>query len=568
MSAILPMTIPAELLETHQVGPTDELGLVARHAVATAAGDTYVMSMVGRYRSGAPDAGPPATRNFWHSLVTRYAPDGTPTATAVVGDLRPDGSPSEVVVDDGPNLALLPDGHLALTSKAGSTHLLSPDLSRVSASWTVPSILDDRLARTGDPFAASITVTSEGRLLCMASEYGLGNWAGALPNLVAVSDPGSALTPGSKATLRAIASLTSRTGRQTEEDLSRHILFAGAPVGRDNRPSPSLTDLLNRLTGSSGSLYGYEDSRMTRPAALGEDLFVVPVFGRTYRSGSRGQEFSFALLDDQGALLGRLEGLDRYRDSPFTGFHYTVVADPYRSRAFHLNRYGLYAWSADRRLRSRISTDDKPFTALKHFTLLECTPAGELLLVHGKQHLVLRVPVPEDLADLPAAVAAALKGYGTGRTVLKKRYAPADWRWVDGAAKVSPPPARSRRSTSPDDDSSPTLASPTAHRTSNSRSPAAARILASRRRSRNDERSGARCISSTSSSQSEVTVTSPPSSPARKPAMPRSTVNAQTTAGSRKSARTSKSTVSDPLASSYPTASLPPSSSMPRSSPA
>ncbi|MFJ4776263.1 hypothetical protein [Streptomyces sp. NPDC088762] len=30
-------------------------------------------------------------------------------------------------------------------------------------------------------------------------------------------------------------------------------------------------------------------------------------------------------------------------DSPFTGFDFTVVADPLRARAFHLNRYGLRA---------------------------------------------------------------------------------------------------------------------------------------------------------------------------------------------------------------------------------
>lgn len=115
-------------------------------------------------------------------------------------------------------------------------------------------------------------------------------------------------------------------------------------------------------------------------------------------------------------------------DSPFTGFDFTVVADPYRARAFHLNRYGLYAWSADGVLCSRMPTAEKPFKPLVHFALLECTPAGELLLAHRKQHLLLRVPVPQDLDDLAVAVEAA----------LKKQYAPVSWLWSDSAATVNP----------------------------------------------------------------------------------------------------------------------------------
>ncbi|MGW2255972.1 hypothetical protein ACWCXH_38390 [Kitasatospora sp. NPDC001660] len=268
-----------------------------------------------------------------------------------------------------------------------------------------------------------------------SSEYGLG-WAGATLDLVAVSDPVTALAPGSKPTLRAIASLHPATDRQTDADQHPHVVFGDAPVCRDNRPSPPLTDLLTDLTGTSGSFYDYEDCTMTRPSALGDDLFVVPVFGRTFRSGSRGQEFSFALLDDQGTLRGRLEGLHRHDDSPFTGLDFTVASDPHRGRAYHLNRYGLYAWTADGALRSRISTAVKPFTALKNFELLDCTPAGEVLLVHRKQRLLLRVPVPQDLDTLPAAVETALKGYGSGRLALKKLYAPVDWCWLDSPEPV------------------------------------------------------------------------------------------------------------------------------------
>ncbi|WP_416985383.1 hypothetical protein [Streptomyces sp. T028] len=430
----VPMTRPASLMDSRRVDPaSDGCGFVAHHAVATAAGDTYVVSGAGRYRWEAEEATDPGEQNFACQMITRYGTDGRPVAVALYGQSRPDGTPSAVEEGSEPTLAVLPDGTVAVSAKPGSTYLISSDLSRVLASWRMPWGWEEEKERNGDPYAASISVTPSGRLLCVTSEYGLSNLAGAHPNIVALSEPGDPLAPGSKATLRALATHDARTARQTDADLYPHVRFKGAPVGRDNRPSPSLTEIVSQ---DAHRAYDYLDCTMGRPAALGDDLFVVPVFGRIHRSGNRGQVFTFALLDDQGAVRGRLEGLHRYEDSPFTGFCFTVVGDPYRARAFHLNRHGLYAWSADGRLRSRMSTDDKPYKALTHFTLLEATPAGELLLAHRRQHLLLRVPVPENLDDLAAAVEAALKSYARGRTAWKKEYDPVNWHWVDGSARV------------------------------------------------------------------------------------------------------------------------------------
>ncbi|MFD7704507.1 hypothetical protein [Streptomyces caelestis] len=435
---LLPITVPASLLGIHRLDPeAGGWGLRVDHAVATAAGDTYVLTGLRRYRGHAAGPADPAERDFGYQLITRHGADGEPTATAVFGQAVPGGGPSALPEGDGATLAVLRDGAVAVSSKPGSTHLLSPELDQVLASWPMSWNWEKKQGPGEDPFAASIAVTPAGRLLCMTSEYGLSNWAGAHPNIVAVSDPGAPLGPGHKPVLRAIATLDARTDRQSDADSYPHVRYGDEPVGRGNRPSPSLTEALSELTGTSGSLYGYLDSTMTRPAALGDDLFVVPVFGKTYRSSNRGQEFSFALVDDRGVLRGRLGGLHPREDSPFTGFDFTVVADPYRARAFHLNRYGLYAWSADGVLRARMSTAEKPFKPLVHFALLECTPAGELLLAHRKQHLLLRVPVPQDLHDLAVAVEAALKGYGRERAALKKQYAPVNWLWSDNAAVVN-----------------------------------------------------------------------------------------------------------------------------------
>ncbi|MFF3127570.1 hypothetical protein ACFVRD_35970 [Streptomyces sp. NPDC057908] len=88
-------------------------------------------------------------------------------------------------------------------------------------------------------------------------------------------------------------------------------------------------------------------------------------------------------------------------------------------------------------LRARMPTAEKRFKPLVHFALLECTPAGELLLAHRKQHLLLRVPVPQNLDDLAMSVGTTLKGYGRKRTALKKQYTPVNWLWPDSAATVN-----------------------------------------------------------------------------------------------------------------------------------
>ncbi len=226
------------------------------------------------------------------------------------------------------NLAVLPDRTVAVSSKPGSTHLISTDLSRALASWPMSWGWEEEKARTGDPCAASITVTPSGRLLCLTSEYGLSNWAGAHPNIIALSEPGSSLCPGSKATLRAIATHDARRPADRRRPVPPHPVPGHA--GGARQPPVPLPD--RGPVQGCPQPYNYRDSRLGRPTLLGEGLFVVPVFGRIHRSGNQGQVITFVLFDDQGVVRGRLEGLDPYKGSPFTGFCFTVVADPHRAR--------------------------------------------------------------------------------------------------------------------------------------------------------------------------------------------------------------------------------------------
>ncbi|MFB7620508.1 hypothetical protein ACFC1F_40425, partial [Kitasatospora sp. NPDC056181] len=80
---LLPITAPASLLGLHRLDPeAGGWGFRADHAVATAAGDTYVLAGLRRYRAHATGSAEPAEQNFGYQLITRYAADGTPTATA------------------------------------------------------------------------------------------------------------------------------------------------------------------------------------------------------------------------------------------------------------------------------------------------------------------------------------------------------------------------------------------------------------------------------------------------------------------------------------------------------
>ncbi|MCX4525996.1 MULTISPECIES: hypothetical protein [unclassified Streptomyces] len=434
MVQTLPLSLPASLVDTHAIdlnGTYTTGWWMAADDVATApCGDTYALYGAYRHTYGVDRAEPdPARQNFSYRILTRYAPDGTPLATAVFR--RPGSGESPSALAHGGEFALcpLPDGTLAVSAQADRTHLLAPDLSTVLGHFTGRGrevSEEPGAGEAGGPFVTSMSLTPAGRAVCVTTEYGVHRYGSRIPNIVALAD--TLPTPDAKPALRAIASLDPEPAHQSEADLSPYVRYRDEPVGLGNRPSPALTEL---LTPGSERSYAYDGSHLGRPAVLGEDRFVVPVFSRTYRGGSRGRPFSFVLLNGQGEMTGSLGGMQPWRDSPFTGFCWRVVADPRRGHAFHLNRYGLYAWGPEGQLRAKLSTESKAFKALTRFTLMEASPTGDLVLVHGKQQLVLRVPAPDDLGELGAVVEEALRTYGKQRTALKKRWEPVNWHWAD-----------------------------------------------------------------------------------------------------------------------------------------
>ncbi|MFI6938541.1 hypothetical protein ACIBI4_04665 [Streptomyces sp. NPDC050418] len=449
MSHTIPVRLPSALIEHHAIDLerryTDGWGMRVDDVATAPSGDLYVLAYVyrstGSWGDDAADIDPDATKaNFGYTVLTKYAPDGTVSATAVSGQdrhLRQDttyGGPKPGLGDDlwwAKGLCLLPDGTLAATGPDDHTHLITADLATVTARHTMPRRRHDDGPK--NPFASWISATPGGRLLCTTGEYGVYNYGNLLTNIVSLTD--QPLTADSKPTLRALVSMEAEPEKHTEADLRPDLLWRGEPVGMAHRPRPSLSEHLTQLEPTAGS-FAWSDSRLGRPAVLREDLFVVPVFGHIYRGGSRGQRFAFVLVDDQGQIVGQLGGMHLHRDSPFTGHIFEIAADPVRGRVYHLNRYGLFVWTADGVRVQRLDLQDKRYKLLKHFTLRDCTPDGELILVHHTQHLMLRIPCPSTPGGLGPRVEDALRAYARERTALKKQLQPVNWHWIDHTTPV------------------------------------------------------------------------------------------------------------------------------------
>lgn len=445
MTHAIPVPLPSALVDHHAVDLerkyTDGWGVKVDDVATAPSGEIYALYSVHRHTYGvADDEADPAKVDFGYSLLTRYAPDGALLATAVSGQsehLRQDTTLGGPTTGLGRNLwwakglCILPDGTLAATGPGDHTHLITADLTAVTAHHGMPRRRHDDGPR--DPFATWVSTTPAGRLLCTTGEYGLYNYGDLLDNIVAITD--QPLTPTSKPILRALASMEAKPVKHTEADLRPDVLLNGKPVGMDHRPRPSLTEHLTELE-QTARQWDWHDARLGRPAVVREDLFVIPVYGHIYRGGSRGQRFAFVLVSDKGEFVGQLGGMHLHRDSPFTGFCFEIAADPVRERIYHLNRYGLFAWTATGVRAQRLDLEDTRYKLLKHFTLMDCTPTGELILVHRTQHLMLRIPCPATLGDLGHVVEDALRSYAKERTALKRQWQPVNWHWVDSTAPL------------------------------------------------------------------------------------------------------------------------------------
>ncbi|MEU6714648.1 hypothetical protein ABZ897_24530 [Nonomuraea sp. NPDC046802] len=416
-----PLRLPAEVMAACGLKLLTTFQLRHLGVSFSASGDAYVLSSV-RERDIRADT------TVSGYLIARYRPDGTPVVALTAGLRKSSGLCDEELHSQIPDwltdVCVLPGGGVAVSSEAGRTYLLDPDLTRLDGAWAGDA--DDRrdaAAHHARSFAAVIRATPSGRLLCLVPEYGARGYGRMEPNLFGTAD--GALTPRDRPQVRVFACLN---GAPQYQDASHVIPYAehmGAPAGHGNRPEPDLRTL------TSGRWADVPRWTFTpwlgSPVVAADDLFVIPVFDPGAR---RSSPYVFALVDDTGVVRGRLEGLGQDDRSPYPGKHYAVAADPARGRIFHINRSGLHVWSIDGQPLVTLPADDKVFKPLTRFHLAGCSPAGELVLLHQSHHLLLRIGLPGDLDRLGPTVQTALAEHTRRRNQLKKELAPSNWIWT------------------------------------------------------------------------------------------------------------------------------------------
>ncbi|MBE3001614.1 hypothetical protein IDM40_23390 [Nocardiopsis sp. HNM0947] len=323
-------------------------------------------------------------------VLTRYSPDGRPSAQTLVR-----GSHEWSVADA---LSVLPDGRPLLSTRDNRARVLEPGLDTA----------EPVCAPGTDRWAHRTRTTPSGRVLCLLGD-----------NVVAVSqEPVGTELP----------ELTAVTALRRERPALRGPRYY--PPSDGSGEGEPRTELAEQITGRYGTGFRVPRPESVRDVVpIDDSTFVVLMLGWFKHAAQRGGDFLFGLVDSEGTLLGHLD-LDTHRDSPCRGVRYDVVTDHRRDRIVHLNTFGLYTFDLSGNRTCQLSTEDRRFAPLKHFRLHDIDGNGGLVLVHEKQHLVLTVPLPDDVSDLPDAVTDALAHFRRARHRLKKEYAPTDWNWT------------------------------------------------------------------------------------------------------------------------------------------
>lgn len=435
MPSTHPLTLPRSLLLPGANAPDGYSAF--RHLAAdfSPSGDHYLLSHLVQHSAGG-------THMSWIQLVSRHRPDGTLSACAVLGRRtehqgRKSSSGVRPYVSD---LCVLPNGTLALSSEQNRTFLVDANLTTLLGSWQgeYPSgpygYELDVAAHLETSFATAIRTTPSGRLLCVVSEF-MGRSSSGRPNLLGLSE--DAPTPEHRPTIEVFACLhtfeETRPIPSDSEDgspLTPYTRHHGTPAGRGNRPSPGIVAAARARWSELGRQVRAKTFRpyLEAYAVVADDLFVVPVFD-DWRP-NRHSAYAYTLVDDTGALVGRLDGPGTDDRSPHPGENEAVAADPAHGRIFHLNRSGLYVWSSNGTPLTMLPASDKAYRPLKHLKLLGCGPEGDLLLLRPEHGLLTRVEVPEDLDRLGDAVTAAMTDHTRRRTRLKKQMSPSERLWT------------------------------------------------------------------------------------------------------------------------------------------
>ncbi|MDN3357719.1 hypothetical protein [Actinomadura sp. DC4] len=401
MSRVYPIQLPGPLVREREIDLANKFEWMHRSVCTGPGGDRYVLSDLAYNYYRYNDADRDREMLAGH-VLTRYAPDGAPAAQAFLGWGRANAGALYPPV----SLSILPDGRALFATKGNRAFVLDAGLGSAEEA-TAPGGASQWAFRT--------RLTPSGRALCLLGE-----------NVVALSpEPVGATLPA----LTAVTALSRGSRRFL------YPLAYGRPTGASGEGEPR-TELIEQLRAERPGPGGPRPEWLYDAVPVDDTTFVVLAVGWKKWAYKRGGDFVFLLVDAEGRLLGRLD-LDRHRDAAARGVRYDVVVDQARRRIFHLSTFGLYVFDDQGTRTARLATDDPAFKPLARFQLREFDPAGHLVLVHEKQNVMLTVPVPEDLADLPGTVTDALALFRRERSRLKKEQRPENWYWTTDDAPLA-----------------------------------------------------------------------------------------------------------------------------------
>ncbi|MGK5555065.1 hypothetical protein ACSNOI_25950 [Actinomadura kijaniata] len=375
MSQVHPLFVSRELAEERGLRKDPEFAWTTRGVVASPDGGRHALTLFEHFFTNRAGE----RRRSAHHVMTRFAPDGTPARQAVVEGLNTTGAAP----------CALPDGRFLVTGRDNVTMVVEADLASAA------------LATGTGRWAARARPTPSGRAVCLGGG-------------VAVAVTETPLTAGPLPALRPVATFVTDHARE----------FPAAPPTF----GPGGGDLAALLREKLGHrmLYGLWDV-----VPLDDETFVVAIVSRLKYLRQRSGDFVFALVGADGSWKGQLDL--RSVDGSGRGTRYEVAVARGR-RIVHLNTFGLYVFDDTGARLARLPVEEAEYRALKAFRLHGAAPDGSLLLVHEKQNLLVTVPVPDDLADLPAAVADAMAAFPRARSGLRKRHEVVStahgWQWI------------------------------------------------------------------------------------------------------------------------------------------
>lgn len=249
-------------------------------------------------------------------------------------------------------------------------------------------------------------------------------------NLVCLSD-GSPLSVAQRPQLDCIGCVYSTLDYETNAWFPYIKMSSGERVGTGCRPVPSLLSQASELFG-----VGLHDGWIKQALPLDETKCAVSLFHKYMRGGSKGLPFAFGILDYAGRVVGRLDGIDDYNESPYSEHHHTLAVDRRYRRIVYKNKAAFFLFDFDGRVLAKVALDNADVKAMAAFHLGCCGADGQIVLYHRKQHLVLQMDPIAQPVDLESAIAIAMTDYNAQRSKLKKQHAPESYRWLAPAPAV------------------------------------------------------------------------------------------------------------------------------------